>query len=141
MQQGDIRLFNTYDGGDIAVTNGIVEMSGGVETAAYLSLFGGNEDDDGREDSAHNWWGNLAENETDKTYRSETQHLIQALPLTSNNLKRIEDAAKKDLQWFISTGVATSINVFASVPALNTLELVISIDQKEFKFIENWRAK
>ena len=48
-QQGDVLLFQTVDDGEINIENGVVEMSGGLETAAYLSLYGGNEDDDGRE--------------------------------------------------------------------------------------------
>jgi len=58
-QQGDVKLFQTTDDGDIYVVNGIVEMSGGLETSAYLSLFGGNEDDDGSDGSPFSWWANL----------------------------------------------------------------------------------
>ena len=88
-QQGDVSLRQTDDGGEITVVNGVVEMSGGLETAVYLSLFGGNEDDDGRADNPQTWWGNLAENEPERQYRSETQHLLQALPATTGTLIRV----------------------------------------------------
>ena len=143
-QQGDINLFQTDDDGDIIVVNGVVEMTGGFETAAYLSLFGGNEDDDGRADSNLVWWGNLAEVDPAERYVSVTQNLLQALAATSANLRRIEDAAKQDLQWFLDKSIASSINVVASIPALNRLKLDISIEadgeESRFEFVENWKA-
>ena len=47
-QHGDVLLYHTPDGGEIEMVNGLVTMSGGLETMAYLCLFGGNEEDDGR---------------------------------------------------------------------------------------------
>ena len=101
-QQGDVKLFQTDNEGDITVRDGVVEMGGGLETAAYLSLFGGNEDDDGLADNPKTWWGNLDEIDPAKQYRSETQNLLRGIPATSGNLRRIEDAASRDLAWFIS---------------------------------------
>jgi hypothetical protein len=52
-QEGDVHLFQTVNDGDICVVGGLVEMSSGLDTAAYISLFGGNEQDDGtKRDSA-----------------------------------------------------------------------------------------
>ncbi len=139
-QQGDVRLYQTNDDGDITVANGIVEMSGGLETAAYLSLFGGNEDDAGLTDTTGTWWGNLDEADATFQFRSETQHLLQAIVAMTGNLRRIEDAAVKDLAWFTKLGVASLVTVVASMPGLNKIKLTINIDQNEFEFIENWRA-
>ena len=61
MQQGDVKLFQNADGGEVTVEDGVAEMSGGLETSAFLSLFGGNEDDDGLRGSSATWWGNLDE--------------------------------------------------------------------------------
>lgn len=140
LQQGDVNLFQTNDDGDISVVNGLVEMSGGLETAAYLSLFGGNEDDDGSSDSVHTWWGNFDETEPPRKYVSETQNLLQALPATTSNLRKIEDAAGRDLAWFVSEGAASSVTVEATIPELNRIKLTINIDQNELEFIENWRV-
>jgi len=140
MQEGDVLLYQTNDDGEISVTNGLVEMSGGLRTAAYLSLFGGNEDDDGLADNNKTWWGNITETEKSRKYISETQNLLESLPITSGNLLRVEDAAKRDLAWFKNEGVATDINVSASILGLNMIELAINIDQETFKFVENWRT-
>ncbi len=143
-QQGDVSLFQTDDEGDITVEGGIVTMSGGLETSAYLSLFGGNEDDDGREDNPANWWGNIDEVDPTKEYHSETQNLLQALPATTGNLRRTEDAANRDLSWFITSKVASSVTVSASIPGINRIKLTIDIEaqgeESSFEFVENWKA-
>lgn len=143
-QQGDVSLFQTDNEGEIIVEGGIVTMGGGLETSAYLSLFGGNEDDDGRNDNPANWWANLDETETAKEYHSETQNLLQALAATTGNLRRIEDAANRDLSWFIENKVASSVTVSASIPGINRIKLTIDIEalgeESSFEFVENWKA-
>lgn len=143
-QQGDVLLFQTTDNGEINVSGGIVEMSGGLETAAYLSLFGGNEDDDGRDESSATWWANLNETGDSRQYRSETQNLLQAIPSVPANLRRIEDAARRDLAWFLSDNIVSKITVTASMPGLNKVRIIIDIEavgeESQFDFVENWKA-
>lgn len=143
-QQGDVLLFHTDDDGEINVVDGIVEMSGGLETAAYLSLFGGNEDDDGRDSNPATWWGNIDEIDPARQYRSEAQHLLQSIPATTGNLRRVEDAAARDLAWFTQTNVASSVTVAATIPGLNKIKLTINIEavgeESSFEFVENWKA-
>lgn len=143
-QQGDVILFQTTDDGEITVANGIVSMSGGLETAAYLSMFGGNEDDDGRNLNPLNWWGNLDESQPVMRYHSETQFLLTGLPATTGNLRRIEDAANRDLAWFLSEKVASSVSVVVTIPELNRVKITVAIEadglESEFEFVENWKA-
>lgn len=124
----DVLLRQSNDGGEITVENGLVLMSEGLETAAYLSLFGGNQDDAGDGASERlQWWGNLDEVEPARTYRSETQHLMQSLAAVPRNLKRFEQAAARDLAWLLASGIATRIDVAASIPALNRPQLDVTI--------------
>ena len=144
IQQGDVSLFQTTDDGEITVVNGIVSMSSGLETAAYLSLFGGNEDDDGRATNPLNWWGNIGENQPSMHYHSETQFLLTGLPATTGNLRRIEDAVNRDLAWFLTQKVASSITVVVTIPEVNRVKIVVSIEanglESNFEFVENWKA-
>ena len=141
-QQGDVLLFQTDDGGDINVTGGIVELSGGLQTTAYLSIFGGNEDDAGGSDLTLTWWANLDELEPSKQYRSETQNVLQSLTAIPANLRRVEDAATRDLAWMIEQGVAASVSVDASMPGLNKIKLTINIDgDPTVEFVGNWKAR
>jgi len=122
----DVLLRQTADGGSINVEGGLFLLSEGLETAVFLSLFGGNEQDSGDAESTEEWWGNLSEIFPSRTYRSETQFLLRALPAVPANLLRIEQAAGRDLQWMIDEGVVKSVSAVASIPALN--RVVVDID-------------
>lgn len=124
----DVLLRQTPDGGDITVEAGLMLMSEGLETAAYLSLFGGNEDDAGDDASERDqWWGNFGETEPNRTYRSETQNLIRSLPAVPRNLLRIEQAAARDLGWMMPAGIAKSIAVSASIPEVDRVTVAVTI--------------
>lgn len=123
----DVLLRQTNDGGDITIQGGLLLMSDGLETAAYLSLFGGNEDDPADTDPTLQWWGNLLESEAARAYRSETQFLLAALPAIPANLRRIEQAVARDLKWMIDTALAQSVAVEATIPALNRVRIGLAI--------------
>ncbi len=136
-QQGDVRLVHTADGGEITAVRGVVDMSGGLPEAVYLSLFGGNSDDDGRPGNGLSWWGNLVDDDTKTHYRSRTQHLLQALPATTGNLARVNDAVKLDLSWLDNTPV-----VRVSMPGRNQVKIEVDIDVNDsaeyLTFTSNW---
>lgn len=124
----DVLLKQDDDGGEITIQGGLLLMTEGLETAAYLSLFGGNEDDPGDTESPLAWWGNLLDVEPERQYRSETQHLLASgLPAIPFNLLRIEQAAARDLQWMLDTELAQSVTVEASIPAANRVRLAVVI--------------
>jgi len=140
----DVLLFQTNDNGEIEIEGGLVTLSPGLDTSAYLSLFGGNWKDDGSQNNRQTWWGNLDESDPAMQYRSETQYLLGTIPATTGNLKRIEDAARRDLQWLTDEGAANSVTVSASLIGLNRVKIAIVIraegDEAEFNYTENWRA-
>lgn len=144
IQQGDVQMFQTPDGGEITVTDGLVVMGGGLETMVFLSLFGGNQDDPGGTDVSKSWWGNIVEPDRARQYRSETQNALISLPATSANLRRVEDAAARDLAWMVREKVASSVDVVASVQGLNRVVLGVTIvadgDERDFVFAANWKA-
>ena len=132
----DVLFFQTADGGEVRAVNGQLELSEGLDTAAYLSLFGGNSDDSGlTADDAKQWWSNFDETDPAKRYRSETQFLLRTLPLIPANLIRLEDAAAKDLSWMLQS-TTDSIAVRASMPGINRVQLdvVLVIDGKKTAF-------
>jgi phage gp46-like protein len=145
IQQGDVLLFQTNDDGEIIISSGVATMSGGLETAAYLSLFGGNRDDRAGSDETMTWWGNLDETTPSREYRSATQNLLALLPLTTSNLRRIEGAARADLAWMTADKVASTVSVAASIPGLNKIKLSVAIEavgeETLFEFTENWKAE
>lgn len=140
-QQGDVVLYQTPDDGDISVSDGVVRMDGGLQTAVYLSLFGGNITDPGDGNTAQQWWGNIGETDV---YRSETQYLLRSIPPIPANLLRVEDAAARDLAWMVTAGAATAVSVSASMPGLNRVSIVVDITadgtSEQLIFLENWEA-
>lgn len=129
----DVYLFDTENGGDVTPD---LETRDGLESAVYLSLFGGNVKDDGREQNEFQWWGNLSENEENKKYRSTAAYLLRTVPPSPKNLRRIENAAKNDLDWFLKAGFTQEIFVTATMPKLNQVKLTVAmegIDPLEFR--------
>lgn len=125
----DVQLFQTDDDGDVEIKGGVVRLTEGIETAVYLSLFGGNEDDSGLDaDADLQFWGNFDEPIEARRYRSETQALLRSLPIIPANLKRIEDATTSDLAWLKDSGVATFVIARATMPQLNTVKLQVSVE-------------
>jgi phage gp46-like protein len=132
----DIKLFETPNGGEIAIVNGQVGMTDGLETAAFLSLFGGNADDSAQTaDDPKQWWGNLSETDLTKRFRSATQYLLSTLPLIPANLQRIEEAAMSDLAWMLDS-VATDLAVRATMPGPKRINLdcALTIDGNTTSF-------
>lgn len=121
----DAYIFDTYDGGEITAD---LEIRDGLESSAYLSLFGGNIEDDGLQKATRSWWGNLGENEEARIYRATTAHLLAVLPPTTSNLRRIEDAAKRDLAWMTDFNLSNKIQATASMPGRNQVHLKVSIE-------------
>jgi phage gp46-like protein len=133
----DVRLYQTADGGEIDYLNGNPVMADGLETAAYLSLFGGNHDDSGTEgDDPRQWWGNVDETIEARKLRSETQFLLQGISNAAANVLRLQDAATRDLAWFVTEDIADRVAVAVSVPTLNTVnfEIEIEIDSTVYQF-------
>lgn len=143
IQEGDVKLFNTLDGGDVTVADGLINMSPGLDTAVYLSLFGGNQDDNTNAGNPLTWWGNIGEVEA-RQYRSSTQYLLRSLPLTTGNLIFIQEAVEQDLKWMLDNNIASEIEVEVTIPQLNRVKIDIAIDaqglRNEFNFTENWEA-
>lgn len=137
----DVLLFQTPDGGEITFVNGEPKGVVGPESAVFLSLFGGNEEDSGSDgDKPRMWWGSVEESDPAKRYRSELQHVLLGLPITPANLKRAEDAAGRDLAWMVETGYATFVSAVARMPALNTVTLDINGEADGKKFGLQLRA-
>jgi len=129
---------------DIESEAGLMKMTAGFETAVNLSLFGGNDLDDGTPGNVHQWWGNLLETEDARAYRGTTQYLLDNLPATSGNLLKIQQGVEADLAWFLALNVASSVSVVVAIPGHNRIEITVAIlaegVESEFTFTENWKA-
>lgn len=126
----DVLLYHTDDGGEVNIDSGDdIELTDRLDTAVYLSLFGGNEDDDGSEATSRlGWWGNIGENNPDRRLVSRLQALLRKLAVTSGNLRLVSEAAEADLAWLVTTGVVSEVRVVVSLPQPKRLGILIELD-------------
>ena len=137
----DPLIFTTPDGVDIESINGVVTMSDGLESAIALSL-DGNSDDPGKADKSKSWWGNLTSQHPHERLRSEFLGLVDGAPITSGGLRRLEEAAGRDLAWLTEPGptgvrLADSVALSVTSPERNTVLLdggVVTINGKAYPF-------
>jgi phage gp46-like protein len=129
---GDVKLYPSADGGDIAFEAGQPYMDAGLETAAYISLF------------TAVYWGNAIAAESEKT-SSQIETLFRRVLDNRARLDAIE-YAKAALAWMKTDGVASEIAVDASIPQPNRLQLVVMITEPTgaettLKYALNWQAQ
>lgn len=121
----DVYLFDTPDGGEIEISDFQIQMRDTADSAAYISLFGGNVEDDGSRGNSNSWWGNL---DTADKYVSRTQYLLLNKVPTPQNMKLIREAAINDLAWMIDSGVADTVDATVTMPTLKRLQLEVFIN-------------
>lgn len=120
----DVQIFQSQDGGDIKLDGGRIVTDDGIVSALYLSMFGGEMDDDGSSATeSKQWWGNLIEGEPTRRYRSKTQSVLRSMPATTGNLRKVEDAVASDLAWVVETGLGTYAAGRARIPKVNTVQI------------------
>ena len=132
--QGDILLRETLDGGDIAIENGLFVSDKQFSTAVYLSLFGGNKNDNGKVNNNDEYWLNYLSDITEsEKLRSRFQFIIDGLPMSVKNIREAEKAAAMDLQWFIDEKIADEIFTYCQTTGKNRFNLKVEIlkDKKD----------
>lgn len=126
---GDVLLQSTLDGGDIVVENGLVKDCRNFDTAAYLSLFGGNKKDLNARPK-ETWWGNLIPGtKRNEWMQSEFAATVNGLPLTSGNLLKARQAAERDLDWIKKDAGADGFS--ASLKAENPSRVRLEVEIKK----------
>jgi hypothetical protein len=146
-ENGDVLLLSSEDGGELNIVNGLVEMTGGFETAIYLSLFGGNDIDNGSESTKKNqFWGNLLEDNDNFKMTSKTQNILTGFPATPNNLKLVNESILLDLNWMKTNNIIDDLKTDLSIPQKNKIS--ITVEGKKNKqlifntsFEKNWIAQ
>ncbi|AUR87367.1 hypothetical protein NVP1100O_26 [Vibrio phage 1.100.O._10N.261.45.C3] len=118
MQEGDVLLFQTLNDSDMSITDGIVQMTQGLETAVYLSLF-----------SPVDTYLNEAAETNDEKLSSQTEAIIQNKPQSSKNYQLLVQAVNADLKWLVINGNANSIDTSVSSDGLNRVIISITIEQ------------
>jgi len=143
---GDLLLRDTPDGGDILIEKGFMASDQTFGTAVYLSLFGGNKEDNGRIRNRRTWWGNMLRgvNETQRLV-SRFQAVVFGLPMTTRNIMDAEEAARLDLGWITTEKIADEVLVNGRAVSRNSFTLTIQINASGNTIYDNafaifWRS-
>lgn len=127
---GDPRLFFVDEnGGDLVYTNGQPEMDDALYNAINISLY------------SKDFWGNAVfEQETQKV-GSDYEKLTKELPITVQNLRRMEDGAIAALNWLIENEVAETVEADIRNPRVDRIEPTITVSEPNgnvSKYSNNW---
>jgi phage gp46-like protein len=136
--EGDALLYETVDGGELKIDDGIFVFDKQFLTAVYLSLFGGNKDDSGKIKNNKEWWGNMLNGiyENEKL-KSRFQYIITGFPMTVKTIKEAETAALVDLEWFTKEKIADEINIYGQAAGKNRFNLNIEIKKDKRTLFKN----
>ena len=145
--EGDVLIKQTADGGEIYFNSGIIETTLGFESMVYLLLFGGNRKDDGTEATKkYEWWGNKLENNNpERKVHSRFQNILYGLPATPENIKKLEDAARQDLEVLKAQKIVDSLDIELTITEPKRVEIEIIGWKDESKLFEtifeaNWKG-
>jgi phage gp46-like protein len=130
--EGELRLSETPDGGDVSILEGLFQSDRSFSTAVYLSLFGGNKTDSGKVKNKNTWWGNTLRNvnENEKMI-SRFQAIIHGMPMTTKTIQDAEEAAALDLQWLVDEKIADEVSVSGRAASRNRFILSVKISAGE----------
>ena len=125
----DILIYESGDGGEFQLMNDDIATVSSLTNQVYLALFGGNIEQDSTTeieigDERDDWWGNEY---VEVPFNSTFERTLNNVALNSSGLRQLENAAKDDMRYFSDYA---DIEVSATIPDVNKLEITISLNQK-----------
>ena len=134
METKDILLFESGDGGEMAILNNDLELGQTLYQQVYLALFGGNLKANTRinnlvSEELFDWWGNaLFFSETPvKQFNSNTERTLDSVSLNSSGRLTILQAVKDDLSY-LSDLLNYSVDV--ELFGVNKIRIIVNFTQK-----------
>lgn len=134
METKDILLYESGDGGEMAILSNDLELGETLYQQVYLSLFGGNLKANTRIDNLiseelFDWWGNslfFSENPS-KQFNSKTERTLDNVALNSSGRLVILQAVKDDLSYLSEL---LNYNVDVELFGVNKIRIIINFTQK-----------
>jgi len=141
----DLLLYETGDGGDLQLLGNDLANTSGLFNMVYMALFGGNPqavttDNEIETEQRLDWIGNsvLFGNKEDIQFNSFTERALLENALNSDGRLKIEDAAKKDLNFLANfADIEVSVSVLSDNKAgiYVKLQEPDNLQEKEFEII------
>lgn len=137
----DLRLIETYNGGDIVLKGNDIEMISGFQNMPYIGMFGGNRNQSTTgpkvTEQAFDFWGNnlFNPNSQDVWFNSLTEQMLNITSLTSQGRLEIEQTVKKDIDFL--TKFAT-VTVSVQLVSVDTVIITIEVQEPNIKSSETF---
>lgn len=139
MNTKDILLFESGDGGEMAIVGNDLVLVETILQQVYLALFGGNVEANtiGGEiptQERFDYWANslLWPNKPNKQFNSNTERTLQNTVLTSSGRITIKSAVELDLEY-----LKRIVNFEAEVSILSTNKVEISVSMRKKDNLED----
>lgn len=128
----DVSVIETLNGGDLQQVGNDLAVVYNIENMIYLGMFGGNveasTDNNAVQIESFDYWANslLMFNNPSQQFNSLTERTINSVPLTSNGRVLIENAIKKDLEFFKDLGGVVTVSV--EIVATDKIKVSIRVE-------------
>lgn len=128
----DVSVIETLNGGDLQQVGNDLAVVYNIENMIYLGMFGGNieasTDNNSTPIESFDYWGNglLMFNNPSQQFNSLTERTINSVPLTSSGRILIENAIKKDLEFFKDLGGKVTVSV--EIVATDKIKVSIRVE-------------
>lgn len=146
MKTADLRIIESFDGGDFVLRGNDLQLISGFQNMPYLGMFGGNKQSTTgpkTQEQTFDFWGNFLFHPNDPKiwFNSITESLLEVLQLNSSGRIKIEEAVKKDLEFMREFAeLSVSVQLFA----VDKIRINIEIQEPNVKnstiFTYIWNA-
>lgn len=134
MNTKDILLYESGDGGEMAILNNDLELGETLYQQVYLALFGGQLQANTRTDylpseERFDWWGNslFFEETPNVQFNSNTERILDNVALNSSGRLAIIQAVNDDLTYL---GELLNYEIDAEIIESNKVRIIVSFSQK-----------
>lgn len=126
----DLTIYESGEGGEMALVNDDIATISGLTNQVYLALFGGNIEQSTSEELdalsiREDWFGNEIL-ETEFQFNSLFEKTIRTVAINTNGLSILKDAADSDLEYLRTYAeIITTISIIG----LNKVQLIVSLTE------------
>ena len=144
----DIAIYESFDGGEVILKGGDLELTEGLFNHPYLGMFGGNVEQSHEDEDEFlfilerfDYWGNnlFFPDDPQQQFNSELERVLTETALDDEGLQRLEAIIKADLDFLTELA---EVSVSVELLNVDTLKIDIFLQQpgglQEQRFVFLW---
>lgn len=137
----DLRIIESFNGGDLLFANGDIQLTSEVYNQPYLAHFGGNieqsTEDITEGEIKSDWWANsllLSDNQNEQL-NSKFEKSLNEIALSSSGRIQLQEIAKEDLSYLESFSESESTVKILSIDKIRLSEQIYKGSNNAFSYI------